>query len=121
MIIIVFGFIIVLCFIGFIMGIFQYIKSPKPPDGLSLKEYQQYYYNKEWLVDTTENELEEIHRQERIDLLDETILKYTRLLDNLNEQYKNTYGSKEQSAILTKQIATMEKLNRALEKREKLE
>jgi hypothetical protein len=54
-------------------------------------------------------------------LLDETIIKYNKLLDNLTDQYNNTYDEKERSRILSKQIITLEKLNKALEKRERLE
>ena len=68
-----------------------------------------------------QDELHEIHKQERIEILDETIIKYNKLLDNLNEQYKTTWNENERSKILIKQISTMEKLNKALEKREKLD
>lgn len=118
MIIVLFGFLIVWCFIFFIIGIIQYIKNPKPPNGLTYYEYKQYYIRKEWQHD---NESDNIHESERVMLLDETIVKYNRLLDALNDQYKNTWNESEKNKILAKQIATMEKLNRALEKREKLD
>lgn len=113
--------VLVYCFICLIIGIVQYIKSPKPPDGLTMKEYQQYYYNKEWQLDNNEDEIDDIHQNERIMLLDETIVKYNKLLDNLHEQYKSTYSETEKAKLLAKQVSTMERLNRALEKREKLE
>lgn len=108
----------------FIIGLIQYIKNPKPPDGLTLAEYRHYYKNKEWLFDDDtelEDELHDINREERRLILDETILKYNRLLDNLTEQYKSTYSESEKSKILVKQVSVMERLNRALEKREKLD
>lgn len=104
--------------IGIVRGIVQYVTVPKPPKGLSYREYRHYYST--YSADEEEEE-EDVHKQERIDLLDETIIKYNRLLDSLADQYKDTYNDKTRSAILAKQIATMEKLNRALEKREKLE
>lgn len=105
-----------------VVAVVQYIKEPKPPNGLTAKEYYQYYYNKEWLIpDDEEDNLSEIHKNERAALLDETIIKYNKLLDSLIEQHNNTYNETEKTKLLTKQIATMEKLNRALEKREKLE
>lgn len=121
MIIVIFGFLIVWCFICFIIGIVKYFKLPKPPDNLTFREYRNYYNNLGSLHDDENDELNDIHKQERILLLDETIIKYNRLLDSLNDQYKNTWSESEKDKILTKQIATMEKLNRALEKREKLE
>ena len=105
---------------GIIGGIVEYIKSPKPPNGLTIEQYKQWYNNKEWLNDD-EIDIDDVNKQERILILDETIVKYNKLLDNLHEQYNDTWNDKEKSKILTKQIATMEKLNRALEKREKLD
>lgn len=109
------------CFACVIVGIVQYIKQPKPPSGLTLNEYRQYYYNREWLFDDDESEIDDIHENERIMLLDETIIKYNKLLDNLTEQYNSTQDEKKRGVILSKQIITLEKLNKALEKREKLE
>lgn len=113
---------LIYCLFCFILGIAQYIKNPKPPHGMTLYEYKQYYKNREWqqLTDD-ESEIDDIHENERIMLLDETIVKYNKLLDNLNEQYKSTSDDKKRSTILAKQIVTLEKLNRALEKREKLD
>jgi hypothetical protein len=105
------------CVICLTLGIRQYIKSPKPPNGLTWKAYNDYYNNREWLLEDENNE----PLNERVNLLDETIIKYQKLLDNLTAQYNGTYNETEKGKILAKQIATMEKLNRALEKREKLE
>jgi hypothetical protein len=68
-----------------------------------------------------ESTKESATQAERVLLLDETIVKYQRLLNNLHEQYNVTYNETEKSKILAKQISTMEKLNRALEKREKFD
>ena len=121
MIIIIFGVVLVYCVIGLILGVMQYTKSPKPPNGLTVKEYQRYYYNREWQLEDSKSDLEDINKQERIELLDEAIIKYNKLLDNLTEQYNNTYNEQKRSVILSKQIVTLEKLNKALEKREKLD
>lgn len=77
-------------------------------------------------IDTQEpyNELDELHdinKAERIELLDQTLIKYNHLLDNLKLQYSQETDEKKRAAILVKQISTLEKLNKALEKREKLE
>ena len=67
------------------------------------------------------DELNEINKLERLNILDETIVKYNRLVDSLTAQYNEETDEKKRSAILSKQIITLEKLNKALEKREKLE
>jgi hypothetical protein len=105
---------------GFISGMVQYFKNPKPPDGLTIEQCKQWYDQKLWLQDN-ETDNNDVQLQERILLLDETIVKYNKLLDNLTEQYNYTMDEKKRSVILSKQIITLEKLNRALEKREKLE
>ena len=66
-------------------------------------------------------ELNQINKQERLNILDETIVKYNRLVDSLTAQYNTETDEKKRSLILSKQIAALEKLNRALEKREKIE
>ena len=66
-------------------------------------------------------EQKEINKQERIEILDNALVKYSRLLDTLENEYKNENNEKKKAVILSKQIATLEKLNRLLEKREKLE
>lgn len=88
-----------------ILGVVKYVRDNKP-------------VRVEW---ETEEESESSETtQERTMLLDETIVKYQRLLDNLTAQYNGSYSETEKAKILSKQITTMEKLNRALEKREKL-
>lgn len=70
------------------------------------------------------NELDELHdinKSERIELLDQALIKYNQLLDNLKLQYSQETDEKKRATILAKQISTLEKLNKALEKREKLE
>lgn len=67
-----------------------------------------------------EDDVENVNIVERITIVDETIVKYNRLLDTLERQYKTELDEKKRSIILSKQVATMEKLTRALEKREKL-
>lgn len=123
MLIVIFGIIIVYCLICLIAGIVQYIKNPKPPDKLTLKEYHNYYKFKEWDIEEAEDieAAEDIQKEERIIILDETIVKYNKLLDTLSEQHKNTWNDSDKSKILAKQIATMERLTRALEKRAKLD
>jgi hypothetical protein len=115
---------LIYCAVYFTIGIAQYFKLPKPPKYLKYRDYHNYYKNREWQRDNDteiETEINDIHKTERIMLLDETIVKYNKLLDSLNEQYKNAYRDKDKSLILAKQIATLEKLNRALEKRKKLD
>ena len=101
-----------------LIGIAQYKKHPKPPSGYSYEQAKQWYLYKEWEQDETP---EDAIKDERIAYLDEAIIKYNKLLESLTEQLKNTYDEKERSKLLTKQIATLEKLTRALEKREKLD
>ena len=67
------------------------------------------------------SEQEEIHKSERIEILDNTLVQYNKLLDSLTVQLREETDEKKRAAILSKQIATLEKYNRALEKREKLE
>lgn len=66
-------------------------------------------------------ELEDVTKEERIILLDETIVKYNNLDRLLHDQYNNETDEKKKAAILKQQISNMEKWNRALEKRKKLE
>lgn len=66
-------------------------------------------------------EQKEISRLEKIEILDNALIKYNRLLSSLEYQYKNETNEKKKAAILAKQISTLEKLNRTIEKREKLE
>lgn len=53
--------------------------------------------------------------------LENAITKYNRLLSILDLEYQNKTDNKKRIAILTKQTATLEKLNRTIEKLEKLE
>ena len=76
---------------------------------------------KHYKTNTLENdEIEDIHLRERIELLDNTLVQYVKLLDNLAVQYKNETDERKKAAILSKQITTLEKYTKALEKREKL-
>lgn len=102
-----------------IVGIAQYNKTPKPPNGWTYERYKQYYYNREW--EHTEESTEDAIQDEKRLYLDEAIIKYNKLLESLSEQLKSTYNEQERSKIIAKQITTLEKLTRALEKREKLE
>lgn len=71
---------------------------------------------------TTEtDETNDIHKQERIEILDNTLVQYVKLLDSLAVQLKEETNEKKRSLLLSKQIVTLEKYNKALEKREKLE
>lgn len=112
--------VLICCAIPCVVGIAEYIKNPKPPNGLSYKELQQYYYNREWEQIEEESSEDAITDEKRL-YLEEAIVKYNKLLDSLNEQLKGTYNEHERSKIISKQITTLEKLTRALEKREKLE
>ena len=106
---IVITLILLYCAIWFIVGMAQGLKERSQPTIYNHHESD------------TETEFIDVQKQERMAILDETIIKYNRLLDSLTEQYKNSWNESERSKILSKQIATMERLNRALEKREKLE
>ena len=66
-------------------------------------------------------ELTAIHKQERIDILDNTLVLYIKLMDSLAAQIKTETDEKKRSALIAKQITTNEKYNKALEKREKLD
>lgn len=66
-------------------------------------------------------EQKEINKQERIEILDNALVKYNRLLETLETQLQAETDKKKRAAILSKQISTLEKLNRTIEKREKLE
>lgn len=70
---------------------------------------------------TEQEELTAVHKQERIDILDNTLVQYIKLLDSLAAQLKEETNEKKRAVLLSKQIATLEKYNRALEKREKLD
>lgn len=99
-------FIIIPVVLVFIVGFVNGLKT-KPPDETT---------------ETTEtDELNDIHKQERIEILDNTLVQYIKLLDSLALQLREETNEKKRSALLAKQIIILEKYNRALEKREKLE
>ena len=64
-------------------------------------------------TDTSPPEADSIHKQERIEILDNTLVQYNKLLDSLAEQLKNETDEKKRAVILSKQIATLEKIGRA--------
>ena len=68
-----------------------------------------------------ETEQLEINRREKIEILDNALIKYNRLLETLETQLQAETDHKKRAAILSKQISTLEKLNRTIEKREKLD
>lgn len=68
-----------------------------------------------------EEDKNNIHKQERVAILDNTLVQYNKLLDNLADQLRNETNEKKRAAILAKQIIILEKYNKALEKREKME
>lgn len=63
----------------------------------------------------------EINRLERIENYDKQIDGYTQLIKLLDLEYSKETDNKKRAAILSKQLATMEKLNKTIEKREKLD
>lgn len=88
-----------------------------------LQYYGKSYYNAmiEKETESAADSMGEINRLERINLLDQTLVQYNKLIDNLADQYLNETDEKKKAVILSKQIATLEKYNKALEKMEKLE
>lgn len=75
----------------------------------------------ETAIQSEEDEINEINRREKIEILDNALVKYNRLLETLETQLQAETDPKKRATILSKQISTLEKLNRTLEKREKLE
>lgn len=75
----------------------------------------------EEIEQSEEDEIKEIQKQEKLDILDQTIVKYNRLIDSLAALYDTETDEKKKAAILRQQITALEKLNRALEKLEKLD
>lgn len=71
--------------------------------------------------DSVTDDLKEINRQERLQLLDQTLIQYNKLIDSLVYQYNNETNEKKKAAILKQQIAALEKYNKALERMEKLD
>lgn len=68
-----------------------------------------------------QEELQELNKQERIEILDQTIIKYNHLLNSLDYQLKTEKDEKKKAALLAKQITVLEKYNKALERMEKLD
>ncbi len=104
----------------FIIGGFILLCIPAFIDGYTGKNRFAKYYGVKIEPDET-NDLHETHKQERIEILDNTLVQYNKLLDSLAEQLRNETNEKKRAALLSKQIITLEKYNKALEKREKLE
>lgn len=91
--------------IPFLVGLFGIMPPNKAaPDETSEKE-----------------EMAAIHKQERIELLDNTLILYIQLIDSLTAQIRNETNEKKRAALIAKQIITIEKYNKALEKRERIE
>jgi hypothetical protein len=109
--------------IWFILSVFIILCIPAFIDGYTGNYKHAKYYGVTIEKDETseQDELNEINKQERIDIIDETLVKYNKLLDLLKEQYHEETNEQKKAAILKQQIITLEKLNKALEKREKLE
>lgn len=96
-------------------------------DGWSGKHTFSKLYGVEYIEiqeneETTEKEeLHEINKNERLLLLDQTLVQYNKLIDNLAYQYENETNEKKKAVILKQQIAALEKYNKALERMEKLD
>ena len=70
---------------------------------------------------TEKEELQALNKEERLDIVCLTIRQYNTLIENLEKQYQLETDEKKKAAILRQQVIALEKLNKALEKREKLE
>ena len=69
-----------------------------------------------------ENEdMTDINRLERIENYDRQIDGYTHLIKLLDRAYLEETGTKKKAAILSKQLAALEKLNKIIAKLEKLD
>lgn len=101
-IIVIFGLFFLIPFMAGLFGV-------KPPN--SAEQTEQ----------TEREELSAIHKQERIDIMDNTLVQYIKLMDSLAAQLKTETDEKKRSVLLAKQITTNEKYTKALEKREKLD
>lgn len=77
--------------------------------------------NMEDAATSEQEELQAINKEERITIQEETIIQYNKLIDTLSAQYNNETNDKRKAALLKQRIIALEKLNKALEKREKLE
>ena len=60
-------------------------------------------------------------RLERVENYDKQIEGYTHLIRLLDKEYLTETDTKKKAAILSKQLTTLEKLNKTIEKREKLD
>ena len=75
----------------------------------------------ETLENSEKDDISELNRLERIENYDKQIDGYTQLIKLLDIAYLEETDKKKKAAILSKQLATLEKLNKTIEKREKLE
>lgn len=109
--------------IWFVIGGFILLCIPPFIDGYTGNYRFAKYYGVQIETDETSETdgMNDIHKQERIEILDNTLVQYIKLLDSLAAQLQNETDEKKRSILLSKQINTLEKYNRALEKREKLE
>lgn len=91
--------------IGFIWGIVDGIKliRYKPPP-IELEE-----------------DISDLNRLERIENYDRQIDGYTQLIKLLDIASREETDPKKKAVVLSKQLSTLEKLNKTIEKREKLE
>lgn len=73
------------------------------------------------IEDIAEDQNAAIIAEERRENYDRQIDGYNKLLALLDREYTKETDNKKKAAILSKQLATLEKLNKTIEKREKLE
>ena len=73
------------------------------------------------IVEDMEDQNAAILEDERRENYDRQIDGYNKLLVLLDREYTKETDNKKKAAILSKQLATLEKLNKTIEKREKLE
>lgn len=73
------------------------------------------------IVETMEDQNAAIIAAERLENYDRQIDGYNTLLKLLDREYAKETDNKKKAVILSKQLATLEKLNKTIEKREKLE
>ena len=116
---------------GIIRAVCEVCIEPRPPRGYSHKQCRDWYYNKRWetIIDTTEynnenyinDDMETIIKDDRVENYDIQIEACTRLIKLLEGELKEENDTKKQATILSKQITTLEKLNRLMEKRGKLD
>lgn len=68
-----------------------------------------------------EEDIRDLNHLERIENYDKQIDGYTQLIKLLDIASREESDPKKKAVILSKQLATLEKLNKTIEKREKLE